>query len=187
MGDRGVTMTEPSAITSQSVETIAFPCEDWLVTRTKGGELVGINPVPGTWTLISGEDRRRFAEQGKDIKALFACPQCNQIGFIPESFNPPKELGDTQPLPELFCRRCKFGCRIILKQWDRRRLYCACYETCVGETFTPHKEYLHAENEWEAKQFFWAQHGSDVATLAGIAPVIGFFTQDPKNDRILVV
>jgi hypothetical protein len=177
-----------SSVATQSVETITFPCEDWIVTRTKEGELVSINPVAGTWTLLSGEDRRRFFEQGKDIKALFACPRCNQVGIIPESFNPAKELGDTRPLPELFCRRCEFGCRIIFQNWDKRLLYCACYETCVNNTFISHKEYLHAENEFEAKKFFWAQHSiSEVVTMAGIAPVIGFFTETPKNDRILVV
>lgn len=171
----------------QSVETITFPCEEWVAARTKQGVLVGIDPVPGTWTLLSGEDRRNFAQRGLNIKAMFACPRCKQIGIIPEGFNPPKELGDTKPLPELFCRKCKFGCRIILKDWDKRRLYCAIFETHNGFDFTQHKEYLHAEDEVEAKKFFWAQHGPDVTTFIGIAPVIGFFTQDPKDDRVLVV
>jgi transcription elongation factor Elf1 len=175
------------SVATQTVETVTFPCEEWVATRTKKGNLVAINPVPGTWTLIGGEDRRRFAERGKDIKAMFACPRCNQVGIIPESFNPPKELGDTKPLPELFCRKCKFGCKVILQNWDTRKLYCACYETCVGGKFHQHKEYLHAEDELEAKKFFWAQHGSEVSTFIAIAPVIGFFTKNPKDDRVLVV
>lgn len=149
--------------------------------------MVKINPVPGTWTLIGGEDRRRFGEKGMDVKALFACPRCNQVGFISEGFNPPKDMGDTKPLPELHCRKCQFGCRIILKDWDKRRLYCACYETRDGDSLKTHKEYLHAENDNEAKQFFWAQHGNEVTNLVGIAPVISFFTQNPKDDRILIV
>jgi hypothetical protein len=175
------------SIATQSVETIEFPCEDWVVTRTPQGELVSVNPVPGTWTLISGEDRRRFAEKGQDIKAFFACPKCNQVGLIHEGFNPPKKLGDTEILPELHCRRCQFGCRIVLKGWDKRRLYCACYETRHKDTLMPHKEYLHAEDENEATKFFWAQHGREVTNLVGIAPAIGFFMPNPKDDRILVV
>lgn len=186
-------MTEPSAhsVTTQSVETIEFPCEEWFATRTPQGEMVGINPIPGTWTLISGEDRRRFAERSLDVKAFFACPRCKQIGFIPEGFSPPRDLSDTKPLPELHCRKCKFGCRIILKNWDRRRLYCACYETSEGGTLHSHKDYLHAEDEVEAGKFFWAQHGPGVtpavANFIGIAPVIGFFLENPKNDNLLIV
>ena len=168
----------------QIIETIEFPCEKWLVVRTPSGGLVSIRPQAGTWTLIEAEDRRMLAKRGRNIKALFACPRCCAIGIIPEGFNPPKELGDTKPLPELHCRKCQFGCRIILKDWDKRRLYCACYETVDGST---HKEYLHAENEQEANIFFWAQHGPEVRHIAGIAPVIGFFLQDEKTDQVLVV
>jgi len=171
----------------QSVQTIEFPCEEWFATRTPQGELVSIRPIPATWTLISGEDRRQFAEKGLDVKALFACPRCNQVGFISESFNPPKELGDTKPLPEMHCKHCEFSFRVILKDWDKRRLYCACYETRSGITIRPHKEYLHAEDENEAKKFFWAQHSLEVTNLVGIAPVIGFFIPNPKDDRTLVV
>jgi len=169
-------------------ETIEFPCEEWIATRTPQGEMVGINPVPGTWTLIAPDDQRRFAERGTDVKAAFACPRCNQIGFIGSNFNPPKELGDTKPLPELHCRRCQFGCRIILKNWDRRRLYCACFETLdANQNVVTNKEYLHAEDEAEAKKFFWAQHGLEVIHLAGVAPAIGFFVPNPKDERILLV
>jgi uncharacterized C2H2 Zn-finger protein len=167
---------------SQSVETITFPCEEWFATRTPQGELVSIKPIPGTWTLLGGEDRRRFAERGVNVKAFFACPRCSQVGFIPEGFNPPKEMGDTKPLPELHCRKCNFGCHIILEKWDKRRLYCACYETRCGNTFKAHKEYLHAEDEAEAKKYFWAQHGPEVTNFVGIAPAIGFFLQPKEND-----
>ena len=176
-----------SSVATQSITTVEFPCEEWAATRTLQGEIIGVNPIPGTWTLISGEDRRRFAERGIDLKAFFACPRCNKIGFINEGFNPPKKFGDTEVLPELHCRKCKFICRIILKNWDKRRLYCACYETRSGDTLQPHKEYLHAEDEAEASKFFWAQHGREVTNLVGIAPAIGFFMPNPKDDRILVV
>jgi hypothetical protein len=176
-------MTEQATITAL-IPLVEFPCEEWTATRTHEGELVSVEPIPGTWTLVGGEDRRRLAIRGLNIKAFFACPRCRNIGIISEGFNPPKELGDTRPLPELHCRKCQFGCRIIFKDWDKRQLYCACYETIDGGT---HKEYLHAENEQEAKRFFWAQHGPEVAHIAGIAPVIGFFLQDEKTDQVLIV
>jgi len=189
----------------QNVETIEFPYEEWAAARNRDtGELVGLDPIPGTWTLIGGEDRRRFAEKGMNVKAMFTCPRCNQIGVIPEGFKPPVELGDTKPLPELHCRKCKFGCRIVLKNWDKRKLYCVAYETKKGDTLEAHKEYLHAEDEVEAVKFFWAQHGGQVrvatgneqldrivrdgtiTNVVGVAPVVGFFA-NPKNERMLVV
>ena len=172
---------------TQTIPVLEFPCEEWVAVRTSTGEMVSAHPVAGTWTLIGGEDRRRFFERGLNVKALFACPRCKQIGIIPEGFNPPTELGDTKPLPELHCRMCNFGCRIILKDWDKRRLYCAAYETRDGDTLKPHKDYLHAVDELEAKKFFWAQHpGGEVTNLVGIAPVIGFFAKS-KDERKLIV
>lgn len=174
-----------TGVAIQSTETIEFPCEEWAAVRTPQGELVSVNPVPGTWTLLAPHDRRDFARKGVNLKALFACPRCRQIGFISEGFNPPKELGDTKPLPELHCRKCQFGCKIILKDWDKRRLYCACYETSQG---TEEKDYFHAEDEREAKKFFWAQHTIlEVTHLIAIAPVIGFFLENPKDETVLVV
>jgi len=187
-----MTINNSSTAASQTVETVEFSCEEWLVTRTPEGEIVSIRPIAGTWTLVSGEDQRRFGEKGIDVKAMFACPRCNNIGFIGSNFNPPKEHGDTKPLPELHCCKCQFGCRSVLKNWDKRRLYCICYETIVGTKVTTHKDYLHAEDEFEARKFFWAQHpevmnNQSVIHVAGIAPAIGFFVPNPKDDRILVV
>jgi hypothetical protein len=187
----------PSSVQQVSVETIEFPCVEWIAVRTAQGQLIEISPVAGTWTLLGGEDRYRFAKQGADIKAMFACPRCKQVGFISEGFDPPKALGNTKPLSELHCRKCQFGCRVILKDWDKRRLYCACFETCGDNTNTiiTHKEYLHAENLTEALKFFWAQHhlegctgpGLEITNLVAIAPTVGFFAEKPKNDRILIV
>lgn len=177
-------------MSTQIINTCEFPCEEWVAIRTPQGELVSVNPVPGTWTLIGGQDRQRFANQGFNIKAFFACPRCRQIGIIPESFNPSPVMGDSHSqlqAPELHCRKCQFVCRIILKDWDKRQLYCACYETYNNDSLCPHKEYLHAKDEQEAKKFFWAQHGSEVINLVGIALVIGFFLQDQKSDQILMV
>lgn len=171
----------------QSVELVEFPCEEWLALRTPEGELVSINPVAGTWTLLGGEDRRRFHSKGLNVKAMFACPRCNKIGFIPEGFNPPVELGDTTELPELHCRQCQFGCRVILKEWDKRKLYCAVFETYADKKLATHKQYLHAIHEAEAKKFFWAQYSPFTVNLVAIAPVIGFFAKSEKDDRNLTV
>lgn len=190
-------MPNNSSPASQSVSTVEFPCEEWLVTRTPQGEMVSVKPIPGTWTLVSAEDCRTFAERGLDVKALFSCPNCQQMGVIPSTFNPTKELGDAKLPSELHCKQCDFVCNVILKDWDKRRLYCACYETLtnVDDTVTTHKEYLHAENEAEARKFFWAQHSlvemqnnkQVVLHLVGIAPAIGFFVPNPKDERILLV
>ena len=176
-----------TAAATQSVELIEFPCEEWVAMRTPEGELVSINPVAGTWTLLGGDDRRRFHAKGIDVKAMFACPRCNKVGFIPERFNPPVELGDTKELPEMHCRQCEFGCRAILKDWDKRKLYCAVFETWQNNELKNNKQYLHAINEQEAKKFFWAQYSPFTVHLVAIAPVIGFFAKSEKDDRNLVV
>ena len=97
------------------------------------------------------------------------------------------EFGDTKELPELHCRQCLFGCRIILKEWDKRKLYCAVYETWENNELKTHKQYLHAITEPEAKKFFWAQYSPFSVHLVAIAPVIGFFAKSEKDDRNLVV
>lgn len=170
----------------QTTETIEFTCEEWIAARTPQGELVSVNPVPGTWTLLSGEDRRKFAERGIDVKGLCACPRCKAITIIPESYKPILHQGDTAPSGDLRCNQCDHVCRIVLKQWDQRKLYCACYEAIINGTVRLLKTYLHAVDDQEALKFFWAQHTPlEVSKLVGIAPAIGFFVQDTKNDRIL--
>lgn len=189
--------------TAVSAEVIEFPCEEWLAQRNKDtGELVSLRPMPGTWTLIGGEDRRRFAEKGMNVKCAMACPRCNNVNLLPENFHPPKALGDTLPSPELVCLKCKFACRVVFKDWDKRRLYCITYETKQGDSLAPHKEYLHATDQQEALQFFWAQHGGQltlstdmrdavpkdgtITHVVGVAPAIGFFAAS-KDERKLVV
>jgi hypothetical protein len=170
----------------QQVETITFPCEEWLVLRKPEGEIASIRPIKGTWTLLSGEDRRRMAEQGLFVKGLIACPRCNQTTFLPATFDPPIDVRDGKPPCEYQCRKCKLVCRIILLKWDYRKLYCACYETREGDSIKTHKEYLHAANEPEARKFFWAQHGSEVTNLVGIALAVGFFATDKKAQKLIV-
>lgn len=183
-----MTNTLNATASAGSVRIVTFPNEEWVAVREEHtGKLVSVVPVPGTWTLVGAQDQYQLALEGKDIKAFFACPRCNQIGIIGSEFKPELELGDTKPSPEMFCRKCKFGFRAVLKEWDKRKMYCACYETKTRDSFDTHKEYLHAADEAEAHKFFWAQHKPhEISCLVGIAPVVGFFAKD-DNARILVV
>lgn len=170
----------------QVVDTIEFPYEEWIVLRKPDGEIASVRPVKGTWTLLGGEDRRRMAMRGLHIKGLISCPECSQTSFLSASFDPPKHLGDGKPSCEYKCNHCSLVCRLILKDWDRRKLYCVCYETRNGDGLAAHKEYLHAVDELEARKFFWASHGKEVTNLVGVAPALGFFAED-KDERKLVV
>jgi hypothetical protein len=171
---------------TETVETITFPHEEWVVIRnTDSKQLVSVRPVPGTWTLLSVEDRLQMAGKGLYIKGLIACPRCKEASFLPESFDPPKELGDGKPPCEYKCA-CGLICRIILKDWDRRKLYCACYEDIRGNDIRAQKRYLHAITEDEARCYFWAQHNPATTHLVAIAPVIGFFAEDKDEKRLIV-
>jgi hypothetical protein len=172
---------------NQIVETITFPHEEWVAIRNNDSkQLVSVQPVPGTWTLLAAEDRMQLAKKGLYVKGLIACPRCKQSSFLLESFDPPKELGDGKPPCEYKCAQCGLVCRIILKDWDRRKLYCACYETIKGEDIKPHKQYLHAVTDDEARHYFWAQHRAETTHLVAIAPVIGFFAEDKDAKRLVV-
>jgi len=169
---------------NQIVETITFPHEEWVVIRDHG-KLTDVRPIPGTWTLLSPEDRERLAKQRLYVKGLISCPHCKTASFLPEDFDPPKELGDAKPPCEYRCT-CGLVCKIILKDWDRRKLYCACYENTVNGEISTHKQYLHAITEAEATYNFWAQHNPKITHLAAIAPVVGFFAEDKDAKRLMV-
>lgn len=167
-------------------DTIRFPYEEWAVLRKPDGEIASVRPVKGSWTLLGGEDRRRMAGKGINVKGLLSCPNCGQASLIPENFNPPKKLGDGRPHHKFVCHGCMFDCFMLLQEWDKRKLYCACYETREGDSLKPHKEYLHAEDDREAHKFFWASHGREVTNLIGIAPALGFFAEDPSGAHLSV-
>jgi hypothetical protein len=166
--------------------TVEFPYKEWHAIRTPGGTIASIKPIKGTWTLLNGPDIRMMARKNMNVKGLISCPYCSHTSFIPADFNPPKELGDGKPVHEYVCESCKFVCNLVLKEWDKRKLYCICYETRKGDSIEPHKEYMHAETELEARRYFWAFHGSEVTFVVGIAPVVGYFPTD-KNERKLIV
>lgn len=169
----------------QVVDTITFPHEEWIVVRNREGKLISVKPIPGSWTLLAVEDRMQLAQKRLYVKGLIACPKCQQASFLPETFDPPKELGDGKPPCEYRCA-CGLVCRIILKDWDQRKLYCACYETIQGKDIEPHKQYFHAITEGEAHHYFWAQHRPDITHLVAIAPVVGFFAEDKDAKHLIV-
>lgn len=170
----------------ETVHTITFPHEEWIAVRDHG-KLVSVKPIPGTWTLLAAEDRMELAKKRLYVKGLIACPRCNESSFLPETFDPPKELGDGKPPCEYKCAQCGLICRIILKDWDRRKLYCACYETIrAPDDIKTHKQYLHAITEDEARHYFWAQHQPTITHLVAIAPVIGFFAEDKEAKHLIV-
>lgn len=171
---------------NQIVETITFPHEEWVAVRTKEGRIASVRPVPGSWTLLAVEDREHLAKRRLFVKGLISCPRCQQTAFLPETFDPPKELGDGKPPCEYRCGGCDLVCRIILKDWDQRKLYCACYETRDGDSLKPNKQYMHAITEEEARFYFWAQHKSEVTHLVAIAPVVGFYAQDKDAKHLIV-
>jgi hypothetical protein len=167
-----------------STATITLPYEEWAALTSPTGELVSLRPVKGTWTLISAREQERLAKQGIGIKAAMACPRCGHPALLPSTFDPPKELGDGKPITAFVCNKCMLESSVIFKDWDRRKLYCVCYETRKGSTIQTHKEYLHAETEVEARKNFWASHGDEVTHVVGIAPAIGFFVKDNHGEKL---
>jgi hypothetical protein len=94
-------------------------------------------------------------------------------------------------LPSWHCRQCNFTCKVVLVDWDKRKLYCAAYETYPDDStkIITHKEYLHAESDQDAKIQFWnGRLTSEKAriNLIGIAPVIGFFVMDDQGRKLEV-
>jgi hypothetical protein len=171
----------------QITETvITFPHEEWVAIRNNEGRLLSVRPIPGSWTLLAAEDRKQLAKKRLFVKGLIACPKCRQTSFLSETFDPPTELGDGKPPCAYRCNNCDLVCQIILKDWDRRKLYCACYENIRGKDIEPRKQYLHAVTEDEARHYFWAQHNPTVTHLVAIAPVIGFFAEDKDGKNLIV-
>jgi hypothetical protein len=89
----------------------------------------------------------------------------------------------------MFRCECGLTAKVVLKNWDTRKLYCAAFETLDSRCrVIANKEYMHAESEEEAKRNFWAAHPQTdrYIKLVGIAPVIGYFATD-KAERKLTV
>jgi len=94
-------------------------------------------------------------------------------------------------LRRLLCAKCGFCSCAVLLDWDKRRLFCAAFETNVlgrPDTIVANKEYYHAVDVDDATAQFYNGHPpSDcVIRLVGVAPVIGFFVLDAKGEKLSV-
>lgn len=188
-GGQAVSDELSSTTVTQSVPVVDMPRAEWSRYHDPEGALYAINPVKGTWCLLSAEEQGKLASAGKYVRALLSCPHCAHTGIVPGSFDVPMDNGHGKPNADFQCQACGLVCRLVLRRWDTRKLFCAAYETRAGETIAAHKEYLHAVDLEEAQKFFWSQHTPilEVTKLVGIAPVVGFHVPDGKNDRKLIV
>lgn len=159
------------------LDTVEFPCEPWPM-----GERGSILPISGTWTLLP------FALQVQHkVKGIVSCPRCAVAGFLRHNLPVQLDRGDAAAELRYQCTGCQFVCKAVFKDWDRRKLYCCAYESATPSGIKANKEYLHAESEEEARNFFWAgKKAGEVSNLVGVAPVVGYIPVD-KDERKLVV
>jgi len=165
---------------SQSARVIEFPCIPW---KLDDG---GIHPEKGSWTLTP----QSLRELRPEIEALLCCPNCSAV--MPFAKLPTDDI-DRKHQTGVLTRRdlqCKCGLLFTAKllDWDKRRLYCVAYETFRGLEIVPHKEYLHAETDVQARYFFEQGHVRERYNIVGIAPVVGYFADEKDRDakRLMV-
>lgn len=159
------------------LDTVEFPCVPWV---TRGYEIL---PETGTWTLAPK------TLWHLKIKGILSCPRCAHACGILEGMG---EKGEDNPLTLVLkhwhCDSCHFEARVILNDWDKRKLYCACYETLVNGVLMANKEYMHALDEQDATAQFWNGRiaADNVTKLVGVAPAIGYFVQDTAGRKLSV-
>ncbi len=164
-------------ITEVTLDTVEFPCEPWVMRAYE------ILPQAGTWTLAPR------AIHHLNIKGILSCPRCSTVcGLLPDMGEKSADIPTDQVLKQWHCDKCHFECRVILKDWDKRQLYCAAYETLVNDVLTANKEYMHAESVQDATNQFWNGRieADNVVRLVGVAPVIGYFVQDNAGRKLSV-
>ncbi len=159
------------------LSTIEFPCEPWVM---RGYEIL---PESGTWTLAPE------SVWHLGIKGILSCPRCSEACGVMDGMGERGE-DDRQSfvLKTWHCNKCHLEARVILKDWDKRRLYCAAFETLVDGVLTPNKEYMHAVDDQDATAQFWNGRikADNVTKLVGVAPVIGYFVQDTQGRKLSV-
>jgi len=157
------------------IPTIEFRCHPWVMR-----DELFIQPVPGTWTLAPLLLRQRVGAKG-----IISCPACGLAAVVL------KDTGEKagRPIDQLFKNwhcQCGHVCHAVLLEWDKRKLYCVAYETFEGTKVIPHKEYLHAESDVDAKAQFWGGHSKENIHMIDTAPVIGFYVLDKDGKRLAV-
>ena len=164
-------------ITETVLDTVEFPCEPWVV---RGYEIL---PMIGTWTLAP------TTVHHLNIRGILSCPRCTEVcGITPDMGAKGEDIPIDLVLKQWHCNKCHFQCRVILKDWDKRKLYCAAFETVVDGVLTANKEYMHAESVEDATGQFWNGRiaADNVVKLVGVALVIGYFVQDDQGRKLSV-
>lgn len=160
------------------LDTVEFPCIPWVM---RGMEIL---PQTGTWTPAPEPVVRRLG-----IKGILSCPRCAHVCGISDELGAKGEDNpSTLVLKQWHCDNCHLQRRVILNEWDKRKLYCAAFECMIGGVLTPCKEYMHAESDQDALAQFWnGRTASDnVVRLVAVAPVIGYFVQDTTGRKLNV-
>jgi len=177
-----------TATVHQNVPVVPLDRVAWGKTYDSEGLLVGIEHIKGTWHALSADEQGRLHAKGILVRAMVACPSCARCEALPIDYDPPMINGHGCPERGVQCAGCRYVYKPIFRNWDTRKLFCAAYESPTEDSVKAHKQYLHAQDLAEAMKFFWAQHSvAEVSKLVGIAPVVGFYVPDGKNDRKLVV
>lgn len=158
------------------VEEIRFACQPWLL---KNGDPNQMRPVQGTWTLAPWELRKR------GIHGILSCPRCAAASILSPNMGT-LEHG-VCVIPGFQCAKCGFICNVRCLDWDKRKLFCICYETDHVAGGKPvvvaHKHYTHAENRAEALFFFEQSTALTIkCRVVDCAPVIGYFFNE-KTDK----
>lgn len=159
------------------LDTVEFPCQPWAI---RGYEIL---PKAGTWTLPP----HAVAHLG--AKGIISCPRCAEAYFIlPDMGAKGEDNPLTLVIPQWHCNKCQFEARVILNDWDKRKLYCAAFETLVNGVLIANKEYMHAVDEADATGQFWNGRiaADNVVRLVGVAPAIGYFVQDNAGRKLSV-
>lgn len=164
---------------------IEFACIPWRTRMTDQG--LQIQPERGTWTLMPSEH-----PMAKDAKGILSCPNCARMYVLLPDMGEPSTNPKDRTLSSIRCN-CGLIARAILRDWNKRILYCAAFETRDSDgNLTPNKEYMHAESEQDAKTQFWASHppsnppSNFWINLIGIAPVVGYFALDKQEKKLTV-
>ena len=163
------------------IRTVEFRCEPWVMRNA-----LEIQPIAGTWTLAPMDLR-----QSRGVKGILACPQCGQAALIHKDMGEKADDLKDLILDEWRCYGCDYHCKAHILDWDKRKLYCAAFETAPdgpSGSIVAHKEYLHAESTEDATVQFWAGHPvtDGITNLVGVALVIGFFVVDDQGRKLTV-
>jgi hypothetical protein len=161
--------------------------EDWLFVETEG-EPSGapkklVDYIPGTWC-------ERQDWMNPEILAIFACPACHETRLLTRAVHTISPIGLVQP--DIQCKgnrgTCSYHRKTYLDRWNRKPLYAAAVEVWDPRkrTWSPEMVYTHATNQEEATRQLGQTIDGKSYRIVGVAPAIGFFVADGKDDTKLL-